>query len=62
MQHMANSMIGGVLDNNVWYVDSGASNHMTSASEWFRATKDLKTFGFVETSDDTTHLDALPSP
>jgi hypothetical protein len=22
MQHMANSMIGGVLDNNVWYVDS----------------------------------------
>jgi hypothetical protein len=26
MQHMANSMIGGVLDNNVWYVDSGASN------------------------------------
>jgi hypothetical protein len=30
MQHMENSMIGGVLDNNVWYVDSGASNHMTS--------------------------------
>jgi hypothetical protein len=29
MQHMANSMIGGVSDNNVWYVDSGASNHMT---------------------------------
>jgi hypothetical protein len=30
MQHMANSMIGGVSDNNVWYVDSGASNHMTN--------------------------------
>ncbi len=28
MQHMANSMIGGVSDNNVWYVDFGASNHM----------------------------------
>jgi hypothetical protein len=52
---MANSMIGGVLDNNVWYVDSGASNHMTSHGEWFRDTKDLKTPRFVETSDDTTH-------
>jgi len=36
MQHMANSMIGGVSNNNVWYVDSGASNHMTSHVEWFR--------------------------
>ncbi len=48
-------MIGGVLDNNVWYVDSGASNHMTSHGEWFRDIKDLKTPGFVETGDDTTH-------
>ena len=55
MQHMANSMIGGVSDNNVWYVDFGASNHMTSHGEWFRDTKDLKTPGFVETGDDTTH-------
>jgi hypothetical protein len=52
---MANSMIGGVLKKNVWYVDSGASNHMTSHEEWFRNIKDLKTLGFVETSDDTTH-------
>jgi len=56
MQHMANSMIGGVLDNNVWYVDSGASNHMTSHGEWFKDIKDLKTLGFVETGDDITHL------
>jgi hypothetical protein len=55
MQDMANSMIGSVLDNNVWYVDSGGSNHMTSHGEWFRDTKDLKTLGFVETGDDTTH-------
>jgi hypothetical protein len=55
MQHMANSMIGGILDNNVWYVDSGASNHMTSHEEWFRDTKDLKTPSFVEIGDDTTH-------
>jgi hypothetical protein len=30
MHHMANSMIGGVSNNNVWCVDSGASNHMIS--------------------------------
>jgi hypothetical protein len=32
---MANSMIG-VLDNNVWYVNFGVSNHMTSHGKWFR--------------------------
>ncbi len=36
-------------------MDSGASNHMTSHGEWFREAKDLKTPGFVETGDDTTH-------
>jgi hypothetical protein len=55
MQHMANSMIGGVSDNNVWYVDFKASNHITSHEEWFRDKKDLKTPGFVKTNDDTTH-------
>jgi hypothetical protein len=55
MKHMANAMIRGVSDNNVWYVDSGASNHMTSDGEWFRDTKNLKTPRFVEPSDDTTH-------
>jgi hypothetical protein len=30
---MENLMIGGVLDNNVWYVDYGVSNHMTSHGE-----------------------------
>jgi len=33
MQQMANSMIGSVSDNNVWYVDFGALNHMTSHRE-----------------------------
>ncbi len=55
MQRMTNSMIGGVLDNNVWYVDSRISNHMTSHGEWFRNAKDLKTPRFVEIGDDTTH-------
>jgi len=55
MQHMANSMIGCVSDNNVWYVNSRASSHMTSHGEWFSDTKDLKTLGFVEIGDDITH-------
>jgi hypothetical protein len=55
MEHMANSMIGGVSDNNVWYVDFGVSNHMISHGEWFRDIKDLKTPGFVETGANTTH-------
>jgi hypothetical protein len=55
MQHMANSMIGGVLNNNVWYVDSKASNHMTDHGEWLRDIRDLKTPGFVEIGDDITH-------
>jgi hypothetical protein len=36
-------------------VDFEASNHMTSHGECFRDTKDLKTPGFVEIGDDTTH-------
>jgi hypothetical protein len=52
---MANSMIGSVSNNSVWYVDFEASNHMTSHGEWFKDTKDLKIQGFVETGDDTTH-------
>jgi len=35
---MENSMIGGISNNNVWYVDSEASNHISSYGEWFRDT------------------------
>jgi hypothetical protein len=52
---MANSMVGGVSYNNVWYVDSRASNHMTSHRKWFKDTRDLKTPRFVKIGDDTTH-------
>jgi len=31
------------------------SNHMINHEEWFKDTKDLKTLGFVEIDDDTTH-------
>ncbi len=36
-------------------MDSGASNHMTTHGKWSKNTRDLKTLGFVETGDDTTH-------
>ncbi len=55
MQHMANSIIRSVSNNNVWSVDSKVSNHMTSHGEWFKDTRDLKTPRFVEIGDDTTH-------
>ena len=36
MQHMLSSMTGDVSQpTDVWYVDSRASNHMTSHGEWF---------------------------
>jgi len=53
MQHMVDSMIGGVSNNNVCYVDSGAT--------WLVMENGLKTQriwkhqGFVEIGDDTTH-------
>ena len=36
MKHKANSMATNILKpNEVWYVDSEASNHMTNHDEWF---------------------------
>jgi hypothetical protein len=32
MQQMANSMIRGVSNNDVWFVDFGPSNHVTLES------------------------------
>ena len=57
MQHMITSMSANVstLGANVWYVDSGASNHMTGHGEWFRDMQDLERPGYVETGDDTSH-------
>ena len=40
---------------DVWYVDSGASNHMTSHGEWFKEMKDPEKPSFVEIGDDTAH-------
>ena len=41
--------------DSVWYVDSGASNHMTSHAEWFNEMKELDGPGYVETGDDSAH-------
>jgi hypothetical protein len=53
---MLNTVAPNVSTNvdNVWYVDSGASNHMTYR-KWFRDVKNLEKPGYVETGDDTTH-------
>ena len=41
--------------NSVWFVDSGASNHMTSHEEWFQELRKPEHLGYVETGDDRTH-------
>ena len=40
---------------DVWYVDSGASNHMTYHQNWFTEMKEPGKPGYVETEDDTMH-------
>ena len=58
MQHMLNSVSRNVskCSENVWYVDLGASNHMTSHGKWFKKMKQSARLGYVETGDGTTHL------
>ena len=40
---------------DVWYVNSGASNHMTHHKNWFNELHAPKKPGYVETGDDTLH-------
>ena len=39
----------------VWYVDLGASKHMTNHEEWFTSLRKLEQLGYIETDDDTIH-------
>ena len=56
MKHKSNSMaINTSKQSEVWYVDSGALNHMTSHEEWFSYLEKPKKKGVVETGDDTPH-------
>ena len=41
--------------NEVWYVDFGASNHMTNHEEWFFYLEKLEQLEVVEIVEDTPH-------
>ena len=56
MKHKANSMaVSTSKPKEVWYMDSGASNHMTNHTDWFSSLEKPKQPGVAETSDDTPH-------
>ena len=40
---------------DIWYVDLGASNHMTYHQNWFSEMKEPSKPGYVEIGDDTMH-------
>ena len=52
------------MQDDVWYVDSSASNHMTSRGNWFKELDAMRAPGYVETGDDTVHpivhMDRVP--
>jgi hypothetical protein len=39
----------------MWYVDLGASNHMTRHLDWFENLKKLEIPGYVQIGDNMTH-------
>ena len=60
MRHRVNSMM--VSDSastskseDVWFVDFGASHHMTSHQEWFRDLRTPDRPGYIKTGDDTLY-------
>mgnify|MGYP006973871167 CR=1 FL=1 len=52
----ASTSISALNPKDVWFVDSGASNYITSHKEWFRELRESEQPGYVEIGDDTTHL------
>ena len=56
VKHMANSMKKTTSQSDeVWYVDSRASNHMMSHEEWFSYLEKPEQPGVVETGNETLH-------
>lgn len=54
MTHVQGDKAIDVGLEDVWYIDSGASNHMTPHGEWFEE-MNPGTHGYVCTGDDTQH-------
>ena len=62
MKHMTNLMKKTTSQSDeVWYVDSRTSNHMTSHEEWFSYLDKLEQPGVVETRDDSNMSEKFPS-
>ncbi|MCO5567487.1 hypothetical protein L7F22_021180 [Adiantum nelumboides] len=58
MQHMSNIVskrVSTMQDNDVWYVDASASNHMTGRGKWFKSMHNIQNAGYVQTGDDAVH-------
>ena len=60
MRHRGNSMSASTSTSalnleDVWFVDSGASNHMKTHQEWIWELREPERPDYVETGDDTTH-------
>ena len=57
MKHKANSMKKNTSKpNEVWYVISRASNHMTSHEEWFSYLEKPEQSRVIEIGDYNSHL------
>ena len=46
VQHMTNSVTSAEESNDVWYADSGASNHMIGHVEWMQDVRKMEKLGF----------------
>ena len=60
MRHKANNMSASSSANTstseeLWFVDSGASNHITTHEDWFINLRTPDRAGYMETVDDTAH-------
>ena len=63
MRHRVNSMMASDSANSTstsnsehaWFVDFGASHHMTLYQEWFRDLRTPDRPNYIETGDDTRH-------
>ena len=55
MQHMMSAIAHDAGSKDIWYVDSGASNHMTYHQNWFSEMKEPSKPGYVKIGDDTMH-------